>query len=415
MGDYEARLRNILKGSSGSYGSSFGRVSPGFSFPTINSISYLTADSGSTFGTIFKGILFCLLLLFIILAILIAVHYTIRPIFNFGDNPGAIISIGNNSGWQSLWPGPKTASDLSAPGLNIPSYNYSFTIDAQILKDTGSTLNRPFVIMYRGTKDHSEITTAAGLDINALNAEIASKTNTVATEINKLQGYIAASSANPVSTEVITAVNRYIGAYPIDSSTMTAAEPLQASQVSGTNAGSITNAASINTSLTNLYTARKAIYDAYTTIRSESQTFGSNSGLTFGLRNGSIVPTYPLIVAYDPLQGKIIVYIKTSADGITEHLLTVSADAIPQNVYRIGVIVSDTLIELYINGQWINTTVFGSNGTPVADPTDAFFNNPSTDSTFVQSRNLYIVNRVVSSGAMQVQGGPASWEDFKYF
>ena len=127
------------------------------------------------------------------------------------------------------------------------------------------------------------------------------------------------------------------------------------------------------------------------------------------------MPTYPLIVAYDPLQGKIVVYIKTSADGTNEHLLTVSADAIPQNVYRIGVVVSDTLIELYINGQWINTTVFGANGTPVADPTDAFFNNPSTDSTFVQSRNLYIVNRVVSSGAMQVQGGPASWEDFKYF
>ena len=407
MGDYEARLRNILKGSSGSYGSSFGRVSPGFSFPTINSISYLTADSGSTFGTIFKGILFCLLLLFIILAILIAVHYTIRPIFNFGDNPGAIIPVGNNSGWQSLWPGPKTASDLSAPGLNIPSYNYSFTIDAQILKDTGSTLNRPFVIFYRGTKDHSETTTTAGLDINVLNADIASKTNTVASEINKLQSYIAATL---VTNSVINYVNTYIGAYPIDSVSMKTAEaPLQASQVSGT------NAASINTSLINLYTARKAIYDAYTTIRSESQTFGSNSGLTFGLRNGSIVPTYPLIVVYDPLQGKIIVYIKTSTDGITEHLLTVSADAIPQNVYRIGVIVSDTLIELYINGQWINTTVFGSNGTPVANLTDAFFNNPSTDSTFVQSRNLYIVNRVVSSGAMQVQGGPASWEDFKYF
>ena len=407
MGDYEARLRNILKGSSGSYGSSFGRVSPGFSFPTINSISYLTADSGSTFGTIFKGILFCLLLLFIILAILIAVHYTIRPIFNFGDNPGAIIPVGNNSGWQSLWPGPKTASDLSAPGLNIPSYNYSFTIDAQILKDTGSTLNRPFVIFYRGTKDHSETTTTAGLDINVLNADIASKTNTVASEINKLQSYIPATL---VTNSVINYVNTYIGAYPIDSVSMKTAEaPLQASQVSGT------NAASINTSLTNLYTARKALYDAYTTIRSESQTFGSNSGLTFGLRNGSIVPTYPLIVVYDPLQGKIIVYIKTSTDGITEHLLTVSADAIPQNVYRIGVIVSDTLIELYINGQWINTTVFGSNGTPVANLTDAFFNNPSTDSTFVQSRNLYIVNRVVSSGAMQVQGGPASWEDFKYF
>jgi len=407
MGDYEARLRNILKGSSGSYGSSFGRVSPGFSFPTINSISYLTADSGSTFGTIFKGILFCLLLLFIILAILIAVHYTIRPIFNFGDNPGAIIPVGNNSGWQSLWPGPKTASDLSAPGLNIPSYNYSFTIDAQILKDTGSTLNRPFVIFYRGTKDHSEATTQAGLDINELNADIASKTNTVASEINKLQSYIAATL---VTNSVINYVNTYIGAYPIDSVSMKTAEaPLQASQVLGT------NAASINTSLTNLYTARKAIYDAYTTIRSESQTFGSNSGLTFGLINGSIVPTYPLIVVYDPLQGKIIVYIKTSTDGITEHLLTVSADAIPQNVYRIGVIVSDTLIELYINGQWINTTVFGSNGTPVANLTDAFFNNPSTDSTFVQSRNLYIVNRVVSSGAMQVQGGPASWEDFKYF
>jgi hypothetical protein len=407
MGDYEARLRNILKGSSGSYGSSFGRVSPGFSFPTINSISYLTADSGSTFGTIFKGILFFLLLLFIILAILIAVHYTITPIFNFGDNPKAIITVGNNSGWQSFWPGPKTASDLSAPGLNIPAYNYSFTIDAQILKDTGSTLNRPFVIFYRGTKDHSEATTQAGLDINELNANITSNTNTVNTEIAKLKSYIAANSVTPA---VIDHVNTYIGLYPIDSASMkTADAPSRASSVTGI------NATSINTSLTTLYTARNTIFVAYTRIRSESQTFASNSGLTFGLKNGSTVPTYPLIVAYDPLQGKIVVYIKTSADGTNEHLLTVSADAIPQNVYRIGVVVSDTLIELYINGQWINTTVFGANGTPVADPTDAFFNNPSTDSTFVQSRNLYIVNRVVSSGAMQVQGGPASWEDFKYF
>jgi hypothetical protein len=407
MGDYEARLRNILKGSSGSYGSSFGRVSPSFSLPTINSISYLTADSGSTFGTIFKGILFFLLLLFIILAILIAVHYTITPIFNFGDNPLAIIPVGNNSGWQSFWPGPKTTSDLSAPGLNIPAYNYSFTIDAQILKDTGSTLNRPFIIFYRGTKDHSEATTQAGLDINELNANITSNTNTVNTEIAKLKSYIA---ANSVTSAVIDQVNTYIGLYPIDSASMkTAAAPSRASSVTGI------NATSINTSLTTLYTARNTIFDAYTRIRSESQTFASNSGLTFGLKNGSTVPTYPLIVAYDPLQGKIVVYIKTSTDGITEHLLTVSADAIPQNVYRIGVVVGNTLIELYINGQWINTTVFGANGTPVADPTDAFFNNPSTDSAFVQSRNLYIVNRVVSSGAMQVQGGPASWEDFKYF
>ena len=245
------------------------------------------------------------------------------------------------------------------------------------------------------------------LDINVLNADIASKTNIVTSEINKLQSYIAATS---VTNSVINQVNTYIGAYPIDSASMkTAIAPSTASQVSGTNADSI------NTSLTTLYTARNAIFDAYTTIRSESQTFASNSGLTFGLKNGSTVPTYPLIVAYDPLQGKIVVYIKTSADGITEHLLTVSADAIPQNVYRIGVVVGNTLIELYINGQWMNTTVFGANGTPVADPTDAFFNNPSTDSAFVQSRNLYIVNRVVSSGAMQVQGGPASWEDFKYF
>jgi hypothetical protein len=332
---------------------------------------------------------------------------TISPIFNFGDNPLAIIPVGNNSGWQSFWPGPKTTSDLSAPGLNIPAYNYSFTIDAQILKDTGSTLNRPFIIFYRGTKDHSEATTQAGLDINELNANITSNTNTVNTEIAKLKSYIA---ANSVTSAVIDQVNTYIGLYPIDSASMkTAAAPSRASSVTGI------NATSINTSLTTLYTARNTIFDAYTRIRSESQTFASNSGLTFGLKNGSTVPTYPLIVAYDPLQGKIVVYIKTSTDGITEHLLTVSADAIPQNVYRIGVVVGNTLIELYINGQWINTTVFGANGTPVADPTDAFFNNPSTDSAFVQSRNLYIVNRVVSSGAMQVQGGPASWEDFKYF
>jgi hypothetical protein len=100
MGDYAQAIRNAL-GKTQTY------------MPTMPSISFTdpytgTLGEGGFISTVTPYIIWGLLITFVILLVLVIVHYTIRPIFNFGNNPVIELStnivINSNSNWYfRIW------------------------------------------------------------------------------------------------------------------------------------------------------------------------------------------------------------------------------------------------------------------------------------------------------------------------
>jgi hypothetical protein len=72
----------------------------------------------------------------------------------------------------------------------------------------------------------------------------------------------------------------------------------------------------------------------------------------------------------------------------------------------VGIVVSDSIMELYLNGKWAASTTFGGK-IPMGGDKDTLFSVPSRFSANVVVRNLGTVERVVSSGEMRGIGTPA--------
>jgi hypothetical protein len=132
----------------------------------------------------------------------------------------------------------------------------------------------------------------------------------------------------------------------------------------------------------------------------------SPTPLTSFVNLGSVATPDPsLIVAYDSLASKIIVYLTTQMNGIAA-LQVVSSECIPSVPYRIGIVVSSSLVELYMNGSYMSSKSFGGKTVAGTDK-DYIYSTPNTYSKNVQVANLFTANYVVSSGEIKSMGGPA--------
>jgi hypothetical protein len=119
------------------------------------------------------------------------------------------------------------------------------------------------------------------------------------------------------------------------------------------------------------------------------------------------VPTEPsLVVAYDSIKGLLTVYYTVST-GSTQFLHSVHTAISPNTTYRAAVVVSETQVELYLNGQYAASKIYPGK-TLVGTDTDIFVSTPSKYSANVQVANCFTVNRVVSSGEVRSLGGPSS-------
>jgi len=276
MGDYAQAIRNAL-GKTQSY------------MPTMPSISFTdpytgTLGEGGFISTVTPYIIWGLLITFVILLVLVIVHYTIRPIFNFGNNPNALIDI-PAADWDYSWQNTDQTVKFTdtVASKTLPKSNYTIVFDTIIDNPAPSTsTSTMYVLVYKTT---------------------------------------------------------------------------------GT------------TKLTDF---------AY-------------------LTDGTGVPADPsLVVVYDALQSAITAYLVVG----TNSWVTCTAQAVPATAYRVAIVVSDSVIELYLNGKWTQSTTFAGK-TPAGGITDSVFSTPAIYSQNVAVRNLATTGRVVSSGEIRMAGTPA--------
>lgn len=336
--DYAQKIRNALAMTSR-------YIAP----PSVS----FTANTGEGFiASVTPYLIWGLMVLFIAALVVVIVHYTIYPIFDFGSTPNALIHI-PQSDWTYSWSDsdPAVLFVDTAATKTLPTKNFSLYFDTKVIATipTADT-NMKYVLVYKTTAGSGTAASAAAA---------------------------AASSATAATTTLAT------GALP-QGSTCSAAD-VQAI------AGAIT--ASKTSTLTGAAATMVQPIRAFTYLNDATQG----------------VPSDPCLISfYDAGASKIIVYLAVAATttGSTPNWLHVSTDIIPNVAYRVGIVVSDSIMELYLNGKWAASTTFGGK-IPMGGDKDTLFSVPSRYSANVVVRNLGTVDRVVSSGEMRGIGTPA--------
>jgi hypothetical protein len=113
-----------------------------------------------------------------------------------------------------------------------------------------------------------------------------------------------------------------------------------------------------------------------------------------------------LILAYDAIKGLLTVFY-TVTTGNTSFLHSVYTPISPNTAYRASVVVSETQVELYLNGQYASSKIYPGK-TLAGTDTDILVSTPSKFSENVRVANCFTVNRVVSSGEVRSMAGPSA-------
>ncbi len=304
---YEARLRGILKQGAQKAPS----FTTGIGLPTVG---FSTSDATGLLGTIAPYLIYALLITFVIILILVIVHYTVTPIFNFGDNPNALINL-TVPDWTKSWDKKDDQYVDKPAGLVLAKNNFSFITDVYGKQIAPSAqMGNIYVLAYK----------TAGLA--------------------------------PAAQALVTT-------------------PLS-EEVAGANGDKI---------------KAKLISD-------------------FSFLDTPSTPTVitepSLLLAYDAVKGMLTVFYTVST-GSTSFLQSVYTPINPNTSYRVGVVVSETQVELYVNGQYASSKIYPGKTLPGTDM-DILVSTPSKFSANVRTANCFTVNRVVSSGEVRSMGGPSA-------
>lgn len=304
MNTYQARIQQALQ-TSGPI--PMAKLS---GLPTVGSIDF--GSPGGFLGTVVPYLLYALLLVFIILFILVIVHYSgVYPIFNFGDNPEALIQL-TAPDWQKSWNNKDTIYRGLPSATLLPKKDYSLVMDVKVTAISPSpTMGNIFVIAYK---------TPAVVDTTTPSPE---------------------------------------GSFKIGDKTYIVTPPAN-----------------------------------FNFLNTPSVPTGNNPSLT---------------IAYNSLGGELTVYYIVTS-GATSYLQSISTPIDPLKKYRVGVVVTDKIIELYLDGKLANTKVAG--GTTIeGTETDALVSTPTTFGSNVRVANLFTTGRIVSSGEIRALGGPAEMNE----
>lgn len=280
MSTYAERIDRLLAGPRG-FASGVSSLVPTVGYSQASSpVEYVQASV--------PYLLWGLVIVFVIMLILTIVHYTITPIFNFGNQPNAPINLSQLNDWEKNWDTTESTVVLNEPTkTNLPAVNYSFVVDVKVSKQVPQP------------------------------------------------------------------------------------------------------------STANIYVF----------------TYKSNGAVleSFDFLSPSISPPLDnnpsLVLAYDALQSKVMVifFVKSANQSFVK---TISSEIIPEKPYRIGVVVSNSIVELYVNGQYASSTTFPGL-TMTGTNTDKLFSVSPRYSDHVIVKNLFKIDRVASSGEIRSLGGPA--------
>ena len=279
MTTYAERIDRLLAGPRG-LTSGIGSIVPSVGFTEASTpLGFVQAS--------IPYILWLLVIVFVIMLILTIVHYTITPIFNFGNQPNAPINLSQFNDWEKNWDN-KDVKLLNEPTkTKLPAVNYSFVVDVRVDKQVPElSTSNIYVLTYKSTG-------AALENFEFLSPSISPPNNN-----------------NP-----------------------------------------------------------------------------------------------SLVLAYDALQSKVmVIFFVTSTNQ--SYVKTISSEIIPEKPYRIGVVVSSSIVELYVNGKYASSTTFPGL-TMSGTNNDLMFSVPPVYASKVTVKNLFKINRVASSGEIRSLGGPA--------
>lgn len=304
------------------------------SLPTV---SFLPSAEGSVVGSATKYIIYALIAALVILLILVLIHYTVTPIFNFGDNPDALISIPSNE-WRKDWNNKDIIYNDARSQDTLQQTKYSIVFDTQVDNTipTNQTKNK-YVILYK---------TTAGL--------------------------AAQSVLNATGVTGSTA--------PVD--------PVQVTCATGTGSGGGSQG---------------------TPASAGNGTIIAQPLTDFAFLENNIVPLGGdpcLFVVYDALASNLQTMLVVRDTNGDLNFKSAFVEITPRTPYRIGIVVSDNLMELYVNGKFATSTAYPGK-TLTGGNTDVLFSTPGKYNQNVSVRNLFTMNRVVSSGEIRQLGGPA--------
>ncbi len=276
--DYAARIQNALRQTT---------AVAQAQLPTVSFID--TSSSAGFLTTITPYIIWALIAVFIIMLILVIVHYTVYPLFNFGDNPTALINISSAASFDRSWFDENLTYTDTVSVATLPRTDYTLIFDTKIFKNVPSpSTKNDFILLYKS-------------------------------------------------------------------------------------------------------------------ISNTPKTIGS---FTLPLTSVSSDPS--LVIVFNTLSSKIIVYFltKTVKTPVQTFSDFVSADA-PQGVpLRVALTVSDSIIEMYINGKYAASKVINGR-TVVAGDTEYLLSPPTAFSNNIVVKNLFTTPRVITSGEVLTMGSPA--------
>lgn len=141
-----------------------------------------------------------------------------------------------------------------------------------------------------------------------------------------------------------------------------------------------------------------------------AQTISVKPLTDFTFLQNNIVPIGgdpSFFVVYDALSSNLqaIVVLRDIASSEYNYK-SASVEIIPKTAYRIGVVVSDTLLELYVNGKFATSIAYPGKAVS-GGRKDVLFSTPGIYSQNVVIQNLFTLDRVATSGEIRQLEGPA--------
>jgi hypothetical protein len=138
---------------------------------------------------------------------------------------------------------------------------------------------------------------------------------------------------------------------------------------------------------------------AYKTLGSRAFDFN-----TIVNKISTVDPDPCMMIVYNVQTSQVNAYFVTKI-GTQNTFTILSGDVTPGQAYRVGVVVYQNLVELYINGNWIQSAPI--QGTLLGTNTDYIYSSPAEFSSFIYLQNLFTTGRAVTSGEMRSMGTPA--------
>jgi hypothetical protein len=161
MNSYAARIQNAL------------RQTTAVAQAKLPTVSFIDTTSSTGFlTTVAPYIIYGLIGVFLIMLILVIVHYTVYPIFNFGDNPTALINVSSPGSFDRSWTDENIVYTDTVSTASLPRADYTMLFDFKVTKNLPSAATKnEFILAYKSISDTPKTVGAFTLPLTSLSTD----------------------------------------------------------------------------------------------------------------------------------------------------------------------------------------------------------------------------------------------------